>query len=44
MVDRYAKFATEHLTVAAARIESRESVDNVVEFPHVFATLKTKTA
>ena len=43
MVDRYAKFATEHLTLAAARIESR-SGDNVVQFPHIFPTLKTQTA
>lgn len=32
MVDRYAKFATEHLAVAAARIE-RGRGGNVVEFP-----------
>lgn len=43
MVDRYAKFATEHLAVAAARIEAR-SGDNVVMFPHIPPTLKTKTA
>lgn len=43
MVDRYAKFATEHLTLAAARIESR-SGDNVVRFPHTSPTPKTKTA
>lgn len=43
MVDRYAKFATEHLTVAAARIESRRE-GNVVSFPHISPTLKTKTA
>lgn len=43
MVDRYAKFATEHLTVAAARIESRTG-GNVVSFPHISPTLKTKTA
>jgi len=30
MVDRYAKFGTEHLTVAAARIE-RERDKNVIE-------------
>ena len=29
MVDRYAKFATEHLAVAAARIESSLSGSNV---------------
>jgi integrase len=32
MVDRYAKFATEHLAVAAARIESVRG-ENVVDFP-----------
>jgi integrase len=31
MVDRYAKFATENLTVAAARIE-RERTGNVIQF------------
>jgi len=37
MVDRYAKFGTEHLTRAAARIESGkvENVDNFPRFPHV---------
>jgi len=30
MVDRYAKFATEHLSAAAARIEARRAGDNVV--------------
>ena len=37
MVDRYAKFATEHLAVAAARIESGglgENVENVLRFPY----------
>ncbi len=37
MVDRYAKFATEHLAAAASRIESGKSGDNVVflsRFPH----------
>jgi len=37
MVDRYAKFATEHLTAAASRIESGRG-DNVIRmsrFPHV---------
>ena len=37
MVDRYAKFATEHLAVAAARIESGLSganVGNVLRFPY----------
>ena len=33
MVDRYAKFGTEHLTRAAARIESGKA-ENVVQFPH----------
>jgi integrase len=39
MVDRYAKFATENLSVAAARIESVGAGSNVIEltsrFPHV---------
>ncbi len=43
MVDRYAKFATDHLAVAAARIETGRG-GNVVRFPHVLPTLKTKTA
>lgn len=30
MVDRYAKFATEHLTVAASRVEAGRREDNVV--------------
>ena len=37
MVDRYAKFATEHLAVAAARIESGllvQNVGNVLRFPY----------
>jgi len=34
MVDRYAKFATENLTVAAARIE-RERDGNVINFPTI---------
>lgn len=33
MVDRYAKFATEHLSDAARRIESSRGGDNVVHFP-----------
>ena len=33
MVDRYAKFGTEHLTRAAARIQSG-GAENVVAFPH----------
>jgi hypothetical protein len=34
MVDRYAKYATEHLAVAATRIERMrvEDVDNIVTF------------
>ena len=39
MVDRYAKFATENLSVAAARIESVGASANVIDltsrFPHV---------
>lgn len=31
MVDRYAKFATEHLTAAAMRIETRRAGENVAE-------------
>ena len=37
MVDRYAKYATEHLAVAAARIESGllvQNVGNVLRFPY----------
>ncbi len=37
MVDRYAKFATEQLAVAAARIETdrrRENVGKVLRFPY----------
>jgi len=37
MVDRYAKFATEHLAAAASRIEASRAGDNVVflsRFPH----------
>ena len=33
MVDRYAKFGTEHLATAAARIE-RRCDKNVVDFAH----------
>lgn len=36
MVDRYAKFATEHLSAAASRIESAErskNVGNALRFP-----------
>lgn len=32
MVDRYAKFATDNLMVAAARIESKTE-ENVIQFP-----------
>lgn len=35
MVDRYAKFATEHLTAAASRIESQRFGENVVRFPRI---------
>ena len=42
MVDRYAKFATDNLTVAAARIESGAR-GVVVNFPH-FPHIKEKTA
>jgi hypothetical protein len=31
MVDRYAKFATEHLTVAAARIERGRDRNVIIE-------------
>jgi integrase len=47
MVDRYAKFATEHLTVAAARIESHsvgvggDDGGNVIQFP-TFSLRATK--
>jgi hypothetical protein len=36
MVDRYAKYATEHLAVAAARIESERggNVVSMSRFPH----------
>jgi integrase len=41
MVDRYAKFATEHLAVAAARIESsRVAQDNVLRFRYGEKTKK----
>jgi integrase len=33
MVDRYAKYATEHLAVAAARISSVPGGENVIAFP-----------
>jgi integrase len=39
MVDRYAKFATDHLAAAASRIESgRAERDSVVTFRHVDRT------
>ena len=46
MVDRYAKFATEHLSVAASRIESDRPRGNVVALSrYVFATVgKSKKA
>jgi len=46
MVDRYAKFGTEHLSAAASRIESdRPSADVVSLSSYVFATVgKTKKA
>lgn len=39
MVDRYAKFATDNLAVAAARIESK-GLENVILFPHFPHTTK----
>ena len=46
MVDRYAKFATEHLSVVASRIESDRPKANVVALSrYVFATVeKSKKA
>lgn len=46
MVDRYAKFATENLAVAAARIEQAKQGDNVIRlsrFGHVQETKKAST-
>lgn len=43
MVDRYAKFATDNLAAAAARIEGRTG-NNVVQFPHISPTPEKKTA
>lgn len=43
MVDRYAKFSTENLTVAAARIERRPG-DNVIAFPTFSLRSKKATA
>jgi hypothetical protein len=40
MVDRYAKFGTEHLSVAASRIESAGSVEKVLRFPYVVRNCK----
>ena len=44
MVDRYAKYATEHLTVAAARIEQGRCEGNVVKFPTFPPQLEIKRA
>jgi hypothetical protein len=41
MVDRYAKYATEHLAVAASRIENGRG-GNVVQFLTFFRTFQTK--
>lgn len=43
MVDRYAKFATENLSLAASRIE-RDRGSNVVHLRHIFPTVGQKTA
>ena len=43
MVDRYAKYATEHLTLAAARIENGRG-GNVVQLSHFCHTDKDKGA
>ena len=43
MVDRYAKFGTEHLTLAAARIE-RHCAKNVIELSHFWHTQKAQGA
>jgi hypothetical protein len=43
MVDRYAKYATEHLTVAAARIEGKRA-PNVIKFPTFSPRSTEKTA
>ena len=43
MVDRYAKFATENLAHAAARIE-RDRGSNVVHLRHIFPTVAKKSA
>jgi len=47
MVDRYAKFATEHLTAAASRIESDRLGENVVKllrFPYGGQEMKKPSA
>jgi integrase len=44
MVDRYAKFATEHLAVAASRVESGRRDDNVVYLSRFSHGGKKKTA
>lgn len=43
MVDRYAKYATEHLAVAAARIEGKRA-PNVIKFPTFSPRSTEKTA
>jgi hypothetical protein len=43
MVDRYAKYATEHLTVAAARIEGSRG-GTVIPFSTISPRLKEKRA
>jgi integrase len=43
MVDRYAKFATEHLAVAAARIESVRGGAECGAASHRFTTAEMKT-
>mgnify|MGYP001436795671 FL=1 len=42
IVDRYAKYATEHLAVAAARIEGKRG--DVIQFPAISPRLKEKRA
>ena len=44
MVDRYAKFATEHLAVAAARIETDRRRENVGKVLRFLYGRETKTA
>jgi hypothetical protein len=43
MVDRYAKYATEHLALAAARIENARG-GNVIEFSTISPRLKKRRA